>query len=103
MSELSNRGGETLPEPRLEEVALTRLGYGHCLDKEIALPNGTVVTGRNFLDGYGGSPHKQGTQDMLEAFRSMDPSDELYGATTVYITRFLVPHFGEPVFDDGAT
>lgn len=87
---------ETEPEQRLEARALTRLGYGHCLDTDVVLPGGATVQGRNFLDGYGNSPHRQDTEKILQAFELIERDDPNYETLRTYILHFLRPQFGEP-------
>lgn len=79
----------------IEEWILTKLGYGHCLDMIVS--PGSTITGRNFLDAYGESPHRQKTEDILEGFKDMDSSDPDYDATKAYISRFLEAQFGPSV------
>lgn len=93
---------ETEPELRLEERALTKIGYGHILDNEIALPGRPIVQGRNFLDAYGDSPHRQNTETILEALDLTDPTDPDYAQLRAYILQFLRPTFGEPMPETNA-
>lgn len=93
---------ETEPELRLEERALTKIGYGHCLDTEIAVGS-TTVSGRNFLDAYGDSPHRQNTENMLLALELLDQSDPDYAQLRDYILHFLRPQFGEPMPETTST
>lgn len=93
---------EELPEPRIEEVALRQLGYGHCLDREIPVASrpGEVVTGRNFLDAYAGdSPHREETKQTLELLVDMDPSDPNYKTVETYVETYLRASFGEPIYE----
>ena len=89
------RSREQMGEPRIEEWALTSLGYGHCLDASVG--GNLPVQGRNFLDAYGDSPHRQNTEDLLLEFKDMDPTDPDYEPTKQYILRFLKAQFGPPV------
>jgi hypothetical protein len=90
-----NRGESPELEMSIEEWILTKLGYSHCLDTTIS-PDSTV-TGRNFLEAYGESPHRQSTEDILEGFKDMDPSDPDYETARAYILRFLEAQFGPSV------
>lgn len=86
--------------PTIEEWTLTTLGYSHCLDKIILTKSVTEpVRGRNFLTAYGTSSHRQNTEDLLEAFRHMEPTELDYAATKSYILRFLEAQFGPPIPD----
>jgi hypothetical protein len=86
--------GEAEPQPTIEERALVRLGYEHCLDTP--LEEGAPTVGRYFLDAYGNSPKRQDTEDLLRGFVDMDEADPDYPATRTYITRFIEPYFGSP-------
>lgn len=88
--------GETEPQPTLEESALIELGYGHCLDTPLGVGEGSLVTGRNFLDAYGNSPKRQDTEDLLRGFVGMSHDDPDYEAAKSYLRRFIEPYFGEP-------
>lgn len=96
--ELPHNNQEHIDGMRIEEWTLSHLGYGHCLDA--AVSEESEVKGRNFLDAYGQSPHRQDTEDLLLEFRDMDPSDPDYEATKVYILRFLKAQFGPPIYED---
>jgi len=78
---------------RIEEWTLLGLGYGHCLDTPVAEGD---VRGRNFLDAYGDSPHRGETEDLLEGFKDMDPTDPDYVSTRTYVMGFLEAKFGPP-------
>jgi len=86
--------GETEPKPTVEAQVLTALGYAHCLDAPVG--EAGVVVGRNFLDVYGDSPHREQTEDLLHGFAAMAPTDPDYEATKAYLTRFIEPYFGAP-------
>lgn len=86
--------GEGEPKQSLEEQVLIKLGYGHSLDKPVT--GGAPATGRNFLDAYGDSPHRQDTADLLSGFLDMAETDPDYEQTKNYISRFLKPQFGPP-------
>jgi len=86
--------GEQEPQPSIEERVLRELGYEDCLDTPLG--KGVNITGRHFLDAYGGSPKRQDTEDLLYGFADMSPTDPDYEATKTYITRFIEPYFGPP-------
>ncbi len=88
---------ESEPKPSIEERALIRLGYQHCLDAR--LEEGSPTVGRHFLDAYGNSPKRQDTEDLLQGFLEMSETDPDYGAAKAYITRFVEPYFGSPQVD----
>lgn len=93
---------ESLPVPRIEELALLKLGYDHYLDHEIPVPSrpGEVVTGRNFLDAYSsGSPHREATQQTLELLVDMDPSDQNYETVRTYVETFIKARFSKPALE----
>jgi hypothetical protein len=93
---------EPVSTPTIEEWTLERLGYAHCLDQELFI-GGNPVVARNFLACYGNSPHRQNTEDLLEGFRMMDPSDADYEATKQYIGGYLKTILGEPRFDQATS
>jgi hypothetical protein len=87
-----------IEEVRIEEWVLTNLGYGYRLDTPIS--EKSTIQGRNFLDAYGQSPHRQDTEDLLLEFKDMEPTDPDYEATKNYIMRFLQAQFGPPINED---
>lgn len=100
MEQTEGRIEQREEELGIEEWTLNALGYSHCLD--VAVTDDSTVLGRNFLDAYGESPHRQKTEDRLDGFRDMDASDPDYEDSKAYILRFLKAKFGPPGQDNGA-
>lgn len=93
-----NQGNLVPSEMPIEEWTLRTLGYEGFLDQEFG---GYGVVGRNFLDAYGASPHRQNTEDLLEGFRDMDETDPDYEGMKEYILRFLRTQIGPLTAEDG--
>lgn len=81
------------------EWALTDLGYGEIIGQPIPSPdaNAPKVLAEDFLDLYpAGSQHRQDTEDLLEGYREMDPTDPDYEGTRRLILRYFKTWFGPP-------
>ena len=85
---------EAEPKPRVEELALDKLGYAHCLD--VPLGEGTDIVGRNFLDMYSDPENRQHTEDTLVGLLETPTTDPEYPAMKAHVLRYLVPYFGPP-------
>lgn len=92
------------PEERIEAQALTMLGYSHCLNtvvtdeagQPVINTQGEVVTGQNFLDAYGDSPHRENTENLLYGFIGMHPSHPAYEKVKAIILLAFDAKFGRP-------
>jgi hypothetical protein len=79
--------GEGAPKPSIEEQVLLKIGYGQHLDTPLNI--GSPATGRNFLDAYGDSPHRQETEDLLIGFLDLPETDPDYEPTKAYIITYI--------------
>lgn len=96
-------GSAEVVEQRLEEEVLTKIGRSHYIPMPVQIGgrrvyNGTeLVCGRNFLDAYPtGSPHRQATEDMLQGFAGMEPTEDGYAQSSDYLVRMIDPFFIAP-------
>lgn len=88
-------------DPRLgtlEARALAACGFGKYVYQPVALGDQVVegVFGHNFLSAYGDSPHRQRTEELLDAFLNMSPDDPDYADTREYLEVYFQAYFGDP-------
>lgn len=86
--------GESEPKPSIEERALVKLGYEHCLDTP--LEEGVPIVGRRFLDAYGDSPIRQHTEDELYYFLDLSETDPDFARMQARLTRVIETYYGPP-------
>lgn len=86
-------------DPRLQTLearALIASGYGHHVLSPVRLRGQVVegVFGYNFLAAYGAdSPHRQETEELLEAFVELLPDDPDYADTREYVGAHFQAYF----------
>lgn len=98
-------GADREPTPEyepmtIEQQTLIAFGYEHVADQIFEI-GGKSFAGRNFLDAYGDSPHRQTTEAILRGFFASNPkTDPNHNSKRAYVASFLEPVFGPPITDE---